>query len=259
MHLFSSVTSPQAHCRLCSSKPQAGVGRVQTMGKWGLASSTTFQRSKEEERSSCQRQWQGLEKRRDAEGLSLLSKFRGNAAIYTQEEISTHKAALPRMHTHIMPESRSCVVSSGNHQLLHRNSYIPGSLLGKNTLPFKAILSCYCWRFGLACQQSINNPGKIPMVTSPKVSRSPRDTCSGKCYHTSCVQVAKLFTKRSDPSGSFIIEKFLDGALLGVFVFLGNSLTIPALPLIATTTEPTVVFWTISLLHKHSFGELFKA
>lgn len=46
--------------------------------------------------------------------------------------------------THIMPESRSCVVSSGNHQFLHRNSYIPGSLLGKNTLPFKAILSCYC-------------------------------------------------------------------------------------------------------------------
>lgn len=89
MILFFISHVSMGNCWLCFSKPKAGVGRVQTTGKWGLASSIPLSRSKGGERSSFQRQRRGLEKRREPESLS---KSKGDCG-YTQEEVSSSLSA----------------------------------------------------------------------------------------------------------------------------------------------------------------------
>lgn len=82
-------------------------------------------------------------------------------------------------------------------------------------------------RAALACQLPPKNQGGPQ--GSPPPHRSPRISPQRAPLPSSSLG-SELFTKRSEPSGSFNGQEFLDGALLGVSVLLATSLLSPLRP-----------------------------
>ena len=82
-------------------------------------------------------------------------------------------------------------------------------------------------RAALACQLPPKNQGgpqgSLPLRRSPRISSQRAPLPSSSLGN-------ELFTKRSEPSGSFSTEEFLDGALLGVSVLPATSLLSPLRP-----------------------------